>query len=297
MLNKSIHDLIRTCIFIVMGRKGGITKTTIAVNLALFLARMFGLRVLLIETDGQGDATDSVGLPYADAFHELINNNAEWVDVIEQVPEEFAGPGVDLWILRAFDAQLQVERNQDTPSILFDRLKELDGIYDVIVIDTGPNFAETHVGLYYAPTSGGSNIILPTTIEKKAIKSLERMFGYLEQARNVAPMHVNADGEMVKMRTANMLAIQPNMFDGNRRIQHHLTGWIYGRYEQRTTVLKPMRYLQIWEHASIHSRSVLDFTGRYATTARHEFMPLVNLAYEAYARENPHMLEVTKDAV
>lgn len=277
MLNKSIQLIVNTLVVPIMGRKGGITKTTLAVNLALFLARLFGLRVLLIETDGQGDATSSVGLPLADDFHRLIIGNAEWADVLVKVPETFAGDA-DLWMLRAADQQLDVERNAQTPSILVERMAELDGNFDIIIVDSGPNLAETHIGLYYAATSGGSQIILPTTIERKPIDSLERMFGYLSQARMASSAPV-----------AEVLAIQPNRFATSKRVSHRLLGQIEGRYGHRTKVMAPIRDLAAWEYASVHQRSILDIGGYHAAAGRSELQPLVNLVYQKFLEVNPHV--------
>lgn len=274
MLNNSIQ-LVSTIIIAVMGRKGGITKTTIAVNLAVALARIYGLSVCLVETDGQGDSSNSVGLPLDDAFHRLILGDAEWRTVLKPMPESFSGKGLSIPMLRASDHQLDVERNPDTPSLMYNRFAELDGVYDVVIVDAGPNLAETHIGLYYPPTSGGTYIILPTLIERKSIESVGRMFNYLEQARAASDLPV-----------AEVLAIQPNRFEARWRIQHELLGYIKGKYEHLAPVMTPMQNLAVWEYASTMNQSIYEVGGAYAKRAQSQFRPLIDAVLAKYVEQN-----------
>ena len=258
----TIQAVLSTIIIAILGRKGGIGKTTIATNLAAALARQ-GKRVALIETDGQGDSTFSVGMSYANDFYRLIMDDAEWSDVLQPIPDAFAGEGLDLWILRAHDAQLNVERNPDTSIRIVERIEELKGFYDYVIIDAGPNLAETHIGLYYA----ASHIILPTLVESKSIQSVQRMFTYLDQARSASELPV-----------AEVLGIQPNRFDARHRIQHRLLGYISGMYERQAPILEPIQNLAVWEYASTEQVSIYQMAGSHAGRARKQFQPLVAAA-------------------
>lgn len=275
MLNApfQVQRLVHTLIIAVMGRKGGVTKTTVAVNLAVALARIYGLSVCLIDADGQGDSGNSVGLAQADAFHHLILGDAEWSQrgILAPMPESFTGKGISIPMLRASDLQLDVERNPATPSLMYERFKELNGVYDVVVIDAGPNLAETHIGLYYSMTDGGTHIILPTLVERKSIDAVGRMFGYLDQARSVSNLPV-----------AEVLAVQPNRFQANWRIQHELLGYIKGKYEHLAPVMAPMQNLAVWEYASTMNQSIYEASGPYASRAQRQFRPLVDLVAAKY---------------
>jgi cellulose biosynthesis protein BcsQ len=258
----TIQAVLSTIIIAILGRKGGIGKTTIATNLAAALARQ-GKRVALIETDGQGDSTFSVGLPYANDFASLILDDAEWNEVLQPIPDDFAGENLDLWILRAHDAQLNVERDLNTSARIVERIKELKGYYDYVIIDAGPNLAETHIGLYYA----ASHIILPTLVESKAINAVGRMFNYLDQAAATSVVPV-----------AKVLGIQPNRFDARHRIQHRLLGYIDGLYLEKAPIFEPLQNLAVWEYASTYNVSIYQMAGSHAGRARKQFQPLVDAA-------------------
>jgi len=234
-----------TVILSICGRKGGITKTTVATNLAAALA-LEGLNVLLIESDGQGNASQAMGLEPQDDFFELVLGDAEFIDVIRPVPVEFAGKPVDLDLLSASNMQRKVEESKATPQQMYERFQELRGVYDVVIGDTSPGLTEVHTGWYYA----SDYVLLPTTCETHSINSIADSLAFLKQADEAGAGQYPA---------AKVLGILPNRYNKGVNNSQFNLGLLYGLYKDYH-IYERLRDLIAWETASRASRSIYSLT-------------------------------------
>ena len=85
-------------IIVIANQKGGVGKTTTAVNLAAGLA-LGGLKVLLIDTDPQGNASTALGVDHSEGTpgtYEVLVDQVPIIDVVQKCPDV---PG--LWVLPA----------------------------------------------------------------------------------------------------------------------------------------------------------------------------------------------------
>lgn len=264
-----------TVILSVVGRKGGIGKTTLAKNICA-AAALQGYSTVLVDADGQGNASDGVRVKRYDGFRSLILDNAEWSDVLRPVPSEFTGKDVQsFYALPAFDRQWEVDQRPDVPPVIVERMSELRGTVDVVVCDLAPGVGYTHIGLYYA----SDYVLLPTLCEYESVQSLASTLSYLGNAAEAG----RAEGYQV----AQVLGIVPNKFAVTERVHQANAGYIKGRYDRDFTCFAPIRDLAVWRKAAQLRTSVfaLSESGVYAERvearkAITELAPITNAIFE-----------------
>jgi chromosome partitioning protein len=145
--------------------KGGVGKTTTAVNLAAGLARA-GYSVLLIDTDTQGQAGRALGAMPEIGLAELISGEVSPVEAVHEVRDRLhllAGGRSLAGLKRLIDRKdFRGERT------LSEGLESLDSHYDYILLDTAPGWDSLTVNvLFYT-----DEILAPVSMEVLTLTGL-----------------------------------------------------------------------------------------------------------------------------
>jgi chromosome partitioning protein len=187
-------------IYVLANQKGGVGKTTTAVNLAAYLAQ-WGQRVLVVDVDPQANATSSLGMDKRSvplSTYDLLVREAPLADVVrpsgwerlDVVPSSptLAGATVELINLPQREFRLR--------QALAGLGEEADGRYDYVLIDTPPSLGILTVNGLTAATDG---VIIPVQCEYLALEGLSQLARTIELVRRALNPALRVRGLVMTM--------------------------------------------------------------------------------------------------
>ncbi len=191
----------------VANQKGGVGKTTTAVNLGAALAEL-GYRVLVVDLDPQGNATTGLGINARNlqsSIYDVLLNDLSLEDCVEPtaVRNLFLAPatidlaGAEIELVPAFSRELRLRR----------ALERLDDDYDFTLIDCPPSLGLLTInGL-----AAASEVVVPIQCEYYALEGLGQLL------RNVALVQNNLNPAL------ELGAIILTMYDARTKLSDQVT--------------------------------------------------------------------------
>jgi chromosome partitioning protein len=158
-------------IFATVNQKGGVGKTTTSVNLASYLAT-FGKKILLIDSDPQGNASSGLGIErneVATCMYDVMINGAELSSIIK--PTVIAGLDIAPATPRLAGAEVELTEMEMRESILKNALMPARANYDYIIIDCPPSLSLLTVNALTA----SDQVIIPIQCEYYALEGLSQL--------------------------------------------------------------------------------------------------------------------------
>jgi len=180
----------------IANQKGGVGKTTTAVNLSGALAYL-GRKVLLIDMDPQGNASRSVGIDAADvdySLYHVLTGQAQIENVIKPtslrnmfvLPASMELAGADLEIASSFtDKQQRLKRQLDRVS----------ANYDYIIIDCPPSLGLLNVNALVASNS----VLIPLQCEYYAMEGLAQLLSTIRKIKQTMNSEIEIEGVLLTM--------------------------------------------------------------------------------------------------
>ena len=218
----------------VTNQKGGVGKTTSAVNIAYYLAKQ-GKKTLLIDFDPQGNATSGLGInkqSLEGTMSDVVLETKQLVDVI--LPTDHK----NLYIAPTTPHLANTEVELAQANRRFTRLKNAIGTlppYDFILIDSPPSLSLLTVnGLIAA-----QYVLLPVQAEFYALEGL----GQLLETMKLVRKSMNP--------TLDLIGVLPTMVDGrttlsgqvHEEIKKHFPGKVF-----KTTIPRNIRLAEAPSH-------------------------------------------------
>ncbi len=228
--------------FTLANQKGGVGKTTTAVNLSAFLAQQ-GYRVLLVDGDPQGNATTSLGVDKQALSFTLYDA------LIEQVPLErvilpSGRPFLDLVpaTLQLAGATVELLPQKQREYRLAQALQPYREIYDLVCIDSPPSLGLLTVNALVA----AEGVLIPLQCEYLAMEGLAQLLQTLRRVQETLNPRLDLLGVIMTMfdrRTRLSLEVV-------REVQRHLPGRVFATLIPRNVRLgeAPSFGRTIWEY-------------------------------------------------
>lgn len=179
----------------IANQKGGVGKTTTSVNLSSCLAAL-GKKVLLIDTDPQGNATSGVGIEresLENSVYDVIINEDNINDVIVKTDYN------KLWVVPSSidlaGAELELVAGENREYRLKTAVQSIKDNYDYIIIDCPPSLGLITLNSFVCADS----IIIPIQCEYYALEGLSQLTNTIRLVKGSLNPALELEGVLLTM--------------------------------------------------------------------------------------------------
>jgi chromosome partitioning protein len=227
--------------------KGGVGKTTTAVNLAYGLSRM-GHRVLLVDCDTQGQTSKFLGVTPKYGLYEFItgrDKNGEYIskkDVIHPTRK-------NLWLISGGIGLVELknwlgEQPRDIrQTVLGNALLPKKGTLDYLIFDCAPGWDVLSVNILMAV----DEVLCPVALQGPSLEGLKTFFGYLLSAQKL-----NSD--------LQLKYILPTMFDKRTRQSYEILKQLQKMFKRQ--ICDPIHYNVRLSEAPSYGKTIFEYRNK-----------------------------------
>jgi chromosome partitioning protein len=182
--NAVIARPAKTRIFAVSNQKGGVGKTTTAVNIAVGLANK-GMSVLVIDLDPQGNASTALGIEHRQgvpSIYDVLVNDRTIAELVQQSPESESLKCVPATIdlaMAELNLYSMLSREHRLKNAINAYLDGLDEPLDYVFIDCPPSLGLLTINAFTAATE----VLIPIQCEYYALEGLSQLKTTIEAIR------------------------------------------------------------------------------------------------------------------
>jgi len=237
-----------TRVFTVANQKGGVGKTTTAVNIAGALAR-FGSTVLVIDLDPQGNASTALGIDHhgdISSIYDVVVGVTPLADVVQVSPEDprllcapsnldLAGAEIELVSMAAREYRLQraLQVFLDSPA---------GSTIDYVFIDCPPSLGLLTINAFVA----ANEVLIPIQCEYYALEGVSQLVSNIELIRG----HLNP--------ALTLSTILLTMFDTRTNLAHQVVSDVRSHFPHQTLATLIPRSVRVSEAPS-YGQTVIEY--------------------------------------
>lgn len=182
-------------IIAIANQKGGVGKTTTSVNLSACLAHL-GKKVLLIDTDPQGNATSGVGVNKGDVQQCIYDILIDDVDIngvilptkvenLEVIPATISLAGAEIELVSTISREVRMKH----------AIQKIKEDYDYVIIDCPPSLGLLTINALTASDS----ILIPVQCEYYALEGLSQLLSTIRLVQKHLNEDLMIDGVLLTM--------------------------------------------------------------------------------------------------
>ena len=185
-----------TKIYTFVNQKGGVGKTTTAINLGAYLA-ILGQRVLIVDLDPQANASSSLGVDKntveGSTYEALLDSGSPASSILRNerlnmsvLPSSPSLAGAEVELVNELARETRLKQ----------ALEELNGAYDYILIDCPPSLGLLTINGLVAARDG---VIIPVQCEYLALEGLGQLTQTIERVRHALFPNLKVRGVVLTM--------------------------------------------------------------------------------------------------
>ncbi|NTU99118.1 ParA family protein [Candidatus Falkowbacteria bacterium] len=226
----------------VVNQKGGVGKTTTAVNLGAYLAHL-GRQVLLVDIDPQANATSGLGIDHKNlefGIYEALLGERQLFDVVKRTMQ--SGYHVAPATLSLAGAGIELVGMDEREFRLKNMLDEIKDEYDYIIIDGPPSLGLLTINSLVA----ADDVLIPIQSEYYALEGLSQLLNTINLVQ------ANLKPEL------GILGAVITMFDKRNRLSESVMQELYQYFPNRIFRTVIPRSVRLAESPSF-GRSILHY--------------------------------------
>ena len=241
-----------TRIITVSNQKGGVGKTTSAVNVAAALAQV-GARVLVIDLDPQGNASTALGVPHnadVSSIYDVLIDEVPLADIVQNSPESphlFCAPSTIHLAGAEIELVSRVAREHRLRTALDEYLNESDHRMDFVIIDCPPSLGLLTINAFTA----AREVMIPIQCEYYALEGLSQLLGSVQMIQK----HLNPN-----LRLSTILL---TMYDGRTRLAQQVAEEVREHFPEEVLRTVIPRSVRVSEAPSF-GQTVIAYDGQSA---------------------------------
>ncbi|MEA3354597.1 MAG: AAA family ATPase [Campylobacterota bacterium] len=220
-----------TQVITIANQKGGVGKTTTAVNLSAALA-LEGKKVLLVDADPQSNATTSLGFhrdSYEYNLYHVMLGTKDLNDIILEV-EEIENLSVAPSNIGLVGIEKEFYKNtQDRELVLKRKIDTVKENYDFIIIDSPPALGPITINTLSAATS----VIIPIQCEFFALEGLAQLLNTIKLIRQTINRQLEIKGFL------------PTMYSGQNNLSKQVFADLAKHFENKLFKINNSSYVVI----------------------------------------------------